>query len=137
MSVLADLVAQKIVTALASVATAQSATGPYQDVVPQGAAFPRIIFAIENDTPQLDTPRQAIDVVFAVKAVSMNSYKQADTIIAAVDAALNDVPFSVTGWTCYWQMRESSTPRLADPREGGGHYFQTGAVYRARFSKET
>jgi hypothetical protein len=133
---LADLVAQKIVTALAPVATAQSASGPYQQVVPQGAGFPRIVFQIETDLPQLDTPRDAIDVTYSVRVISQASFKQADTVMSAVNAALDDIPFSVTGWTCYWNRREGSTPRLNDPRDGGGYYFQTGAVYRARYSEE-
>jgi hypothetical protein len=137
MSVLSDTVAQKVVTALTAVATAQSATGPYQQVVPQGAAFPRIVFQIENDTPQLDTPREAIDVVFSVRAISTVSFKSADTIMSAVDAALDDINFTITGWTVYWQKREASTPRLADPRDGGGYYFQTGAVYRVRVAKDS
>jgi hypothetical protein len=136
-SFLPDTIAAKVYTALTAVATAQSATGPYQGIVPQGAAFPRIVFQIENDTPQNDTPREAIDVVFSVRAISSVSYKQADTVMSAVDAALHDVPFSITGWTVYWQRREGSTPRLADPREGGGYYFQTGATYRTRLAKDT
>lgn len=135
---ISDLVAQKIVTALGAVATAQSASGPYQAVVPAAATFPRIVFAIETDNDMNDTPRRAIDVTFAVRAISQVSFKQADTIMSAVDAALwgQESAFSVTGWTCYWVNRETSTPRLADPREGGGYYFQAGAVYRARYSKE-
>jgi hypothetical protein len=137
MAFLADTVAQKVYTALTAVATAQSATGPYQQVVPQGAAFPRIVFQIENDMPQLDTPREAIDVVFSVRAISTVSFKSADTVMAAVDAAIDDINFTVTGWTVYWQKREGSTPRLADPREGGGWFYQTGAVYRVRLAEDS
>jgi hypothetical protein len=137
MSYLPDTIAAKIVSALAPVASAQSASGPYQDVVPAGAAFPRIVFQIETDLPMNDTPREAIDVTFNVRAISSTSYKQADTVMSAVDAALHEVEFSVTGWVVYWQRREGSTPRLADPREGGGYYFQTGATYRVRLAKDT
>jgi hypothetical protein len=134
---LSDAAAQKIVSALTAVATAQGASGPYQQVVPAGAAFPRIVFQIETDQDQLDTPRRAIDVTFSVRVISMTSFKAADTVMVAVDTALHDVEWSVTGWTNYWLMREGSTPRLADPRDGGGWYYQVGATYRARFAKDT
>lgn len=136
MSALADLVAQELVGLLAPVASAQNASGPYQDVVPQGAGFPRLIFTIETDNDQLDTPRRNIDVTYSVRVISSVSYKQADTIMGAVDTALYDVDMTVTGWTNYWNLRETGTPRLADPREGGGYYYQSGAIYRARFAKE-
>lgn len=134
---LADDIAAAIVTMLAPVVSANNGSGPFHQVVPQTtAAFPRIIFDIESDRDENDTPTRAKDILFSVKVISATGFKQANNILDACDALLHDGTFALTGWHPYWLMRESSTPRRADPREGGGYFYQTGATYRLKVEKE-
>ena len=123
-------VAAALYGVLAPVATDQGASGPYDTVVPQRAAFPRLVFQIETDVDLNDTPTRAQEVTASVRVISETGFKQARAILDAVDAALHNQMLTVTGQVNYDTHRERATPSIAELRSGGDYYWNAGNVYR-------
>lgn len=103
-------------------------------VVPDGYAYPVIVFNLQGGGDLNDTPRRAKEPVYQVKAISAVSMFQAGQIDAAVDAVLHDGALSVSGWTNYWCARESDV-RYAELAQDGKRFYHSGGLYRIGISK--
>jgi hypothetical protein len=133
---LTDKIAAALTVRLAPIVAANNGSGAFDTAVTTNAVFPRIIFAIELDTEDNATPQDGTDYLVSVKVISQTGFKQANKIDGQIRAALHNSPLIIEDAVTYSQMRINGTPRLANPRDGGGHYYQVGGVYRIRVIEE-
>ena len=112
-----------------------SASGIYNLVAPQRAAYPLVIFGLNAGGDENKSPHRSKSLRYLVKAVSQTSLKNAGSIDAELDTALHGVLLTVTGWTNTWLMRESGDVRYEEIGADGKRYFHAGGIYRVRLAK--
>ena len=111
-----------------------SSTAIYNQIAPQGATFPFVVFQILSEVDDNETQNRAKQFLALVKGLSNTGFKQAGEIDAAIDAALQATTITVTGWVNFMTRRESSTEYL-EPIPGGGNVYHVGGIYRLRLAK--
>lgn len=111
-----------------------SSLSVYNQLAPQGAALPYVVFALMGGGDDNKSPHRAKQLVYLVKALSSQGFKQAGEIDAVIDSLLHNQPLSVTGWENYWLMREEDV-RYVETAPGGGQIYHAGGRYRLRIAQ--
>jgi len=102
--------------------------------IPDGYAFPVIVFNWQGGGDLNDTPTRAKEPLYQIKAISSVSMYQAGQIDDALDAVLHNVALTVSGWTNYWIARESDV-RYGELTPAGHYFYHSGGIYRIGLSK--
>ena len=104
-------------------------TAIYHLQAPDGAALPYVVFSNAGGGDESLTPSRMTNTVWNVRAWADDA-KEAWAIMDAVDALLHNKTLTVTGWTCFWSMRENIF-ELTDTT-GADTLYGAGAYYRIR-----
>ena len=107
-------------------------TRVYLDVAPETAAFPFIIYQLQDssDVRGVGTFRVMSDTLYVVKGVAaVASFALLGDLAEAIDAALNTItPEAVTGGTIIGSVREN--PFRLTEKDGGQEFRHLGGIYR-------
>jgi hypothetical protein len=100
----------------------------YDTQAPQEAHYPLIIFQQQAGDVETVDPhtRHAKDVT--VKVITVDGFKKAETIDAALNTALDDNKLSVTGHTVIWQRRTADV-RYVEVDPAGRSFYHVGGIY--------
>jgi hypothetical protein len=130
---------QKLTTTGALTALLATSASVYGYLAPQSATYPMVLFSKQAGTEDNETPVRTRQLVYQVKGVVADqptggvSLKSAGAIDDQIDAALNGVLLTVTGWTTF-RLRRESDLAYVEPAAGGTRYYHAGGLYRARLS---
>lgn len=98
------------------------------------ATLPYIVFSLQGGGADRQTAHRTKDVVMFVRAYSY-SQAQAGSIDAAIDAALDMKPLTVTGWTNFWISRASEFANV-ETDSANNDVYMAGAYYRIRIDNQ-
>lgn len=119
--------------AYSALTTALGGTYIYNQLAPEGQAFPYVIFHLVGGGDENLTPHRKRNIVLMAKAVS-DTHLEASTIDGHLDARLHEGTPTVTGWSLIrpvWREDEISYIELVNDRP----VYHLGAYYRMRISK--
>jgi Protein of unknown function (DUF3168) len=131
---------QKLTTTAALTTLLATATSVYAYLAPESAGYPLVVFNKQAGTEDNETPVRTRQLVYQVAAIVADpptgvgkTMKDALAIDEQVDAALNGVLLTVTGWTTF-RLRRESDVAFVEPTDAGKLYYHAGGLYRARLS---
>jgi len=110
-------------------------TRVYNQIIPQEASLPAVVFSLAGGGYENVAPKDAQNVLYLVKAVSKSSLKEAGEIDELVSDCLHRQSLDVEGWGVFWLRREAAV-RYVEVGPGGETYYHAGANYRIRMEKE-
>lgn len=104
----------------------------YFQYAPQKATYPLVVFHKQSGRPRWTMQGDPVQSdLWTVKGVSRSdegAATEAESIAAAIDAALNDASLTITGRECLFLLRESDVDYGEDA--DGTTYRHCGAMYR-------
>ena len=106
----------------------------YHGRVPDGAAFPYVVFNLQGGGDENITPSRMKNIVLYVRGYSKTSQAGAGSIDAQIDALLHGQTLSVSGWVNFWTARESDLSGF-EPMPNGETIWNAGGMYRIRIDK--
>lgn len=101
----------------------------YDTLVPRGASYPVVTFALQGGGDANETPRRRKELRYLVKGISDASGKEAGTIDAQIDTLLHGGVVTVTGWNSITTMRVADVS-YAETTPEGRNFWHVGGVYR-------
>jgi len=107
----------------------------YRGRAAQGATYPLITFQKVGGGDENRTPREAVDVLYLVQALSLDSPAAAETIAGHIHAALHRKPFTVSGWTNIWTAVANHLEAVELVMDAGKLSWHAGRMIRIRLSK--
>ena len=105
----------------------------YDNVAPRGAQTPYVIFGQQGGGDENITQVRYKSDLYAIKAVSEVSAKEAGDIDTQIDALMHDTTLTVTSWTNYSCVRETDVDYVETTPEGD-NVWHVGAIYRIRLA---
>lgn len=104
--------------------------GVFQDIAPEAAALPYVIWSISvaSDEVQFDTTAWE-EALYLVKAVSATK-AGADTVAARIHALLQDATLTIAGYTSMDVHREDRISYLE--ADGAKRYYHAGGLYQVK-----
>jgi hypothetical protein len=122
-------------TGYSALTTALGGTYIYNQIAPQGQAFPYVIFSLAGGGDENLTPHRKRNIVIMAKAVS-DTPLEASTLDGHLDDRLHEGSPTVSGWSLIRPVwREDEISFTEAPRPGELVYHK-GAYYRMRHSKD-
>lgn len=127
-------------TAAVTSGLAHGSLSVYSQIAPQGADTPYLIFSQQSGIDENVKTGRSRQILMLVKVVSNVSMKSAGTIGQAIDDALHVIegevgtPLSISGWSNFWQRRDSDV-RYTERDPDGKIYHHAGGLYRFRLSR--
>ncbi len=106
----------------------------YNQLAPEGAGFPHLVFGLASGVDDHDTSHRARQLMYQVTGVSKIGIAEAGSIDAAADALLHMSPLSVSGWTNFWLARESDVRLVEFDTTERVTYYRSGGMYRLRIA---
>jgi len=101
---------------------------------PETATLPYVVFFASSDLTETEDPHRRENQIVTVKALAAGD-TQAEQIDAAVDAALDNRPLTVSGYVNIWLRRTGGIPALDEDLGGGQFVYQRGSTYRLRLAR--
>ncbi len=105
----------------------------YNQEAPHGAVLPYVVFNHQAGGPDLITGRDIESNLWAVRAVSSVSAKDAAEIFTEVDALLHKRNISIGSSKTFWCAREENT-RMVQEAPNNTKAYHCGGIYRVRTS---
>lgn len=121
-------------TTLLATPPAGIAASIYRRHAPQSAALPYVVFEEISGRDDNKSPHRARQLLYSAKAITATSGKDAGAIFAQIDAALHELPLTITGWTNtrIWLETDLDYEELIS---GGKFRYHRGGIYRLRIAK--
>jgi hypothetical protein len=120
-------------TGYSALTTALGGTFIYNQLAPEGQAFPYVIFTLAAGGHENIVNSELRNVVFLAKAVS-ETHLEASTIDGHLYDRLHGGSPTISGWTVFWCKREDEVNFVEMGRVGLPLYHK-GAYYRLRLDK--
>lgn len=117
-----------------SLTNALGGTAIYNQLAPQGATYPMVVFSKMAGQDDNASPHRSRQIMYLVEVRSQVGLGQAGTIDAIVDGILHQTHLSLSGWTNYWTARESDVLDAGIGADGRAAY-RSGGVYRFRIGQ--
>lgn len=113
--------------------TALGGTAVYYLNAPDHSALPYVIWNFQAGGDENMTPIRTKDTILFVRAYA-DDPKEAGQLDALVDALLNGITLSVTGWNNFWSSRQQDFS-LVDNMPNGEKAYMAGGYYRIRLNQ--
>lgn len=112
--------------------TALGGTAIYADQAPDNASLPYVIFSHQAGGPDNIIQRDLYNDVWFVRAYA-STRGSANVLDGHISDLLHEGSLSVSGWSCFWLVREESFS-LIDNLPNGEKAYMAGGSYRIRLS---
>ena len=106
-------------------------TAVYDTQAPPEATYPLVIFQQQAGDFETVDPRSRHAKDVTVKAITVDGFKKAETIDAALNTQLDDNKLSVSGHTVIWQRRTADV-RYVEIDPAGRSFYHVGGIYHIR-----
>lgn len=107
-------------------------TAIYADLAPDGMRLPYVVFSHQAGGPENICPHEMYSDVWFVRAYAA-SRAQANAIDGHVSGLLHRGGLSVSGYSAFWVVRETTVSLVENP-PNGEHVYMAGGLYRVRLS---
>jgi len=108
-------------------------TAIYAEQAPDGQSLPYVVFSHVGGGPENITPREMYSDQWNVRAYAATR-AQANALDGHLSGLLHKGGLSVTGYTTFWMVRETSVSLVENP-PNGAHVYMAGGLYRVRLSE--
>lgn len=117
--------------------TALGGTAIYADLAPDDTSLPYVVFSHQGGGPENIEPRDLRSDLWWIRAYA-STRGAANLLDGHVSDLLHKGSLTVSGWTCFWLVREMDialSQSLVENLPSGEKVYTAGGMYRVRLSE--